>query len=104
MGQADVARHLESGQFRLDELLLVDGGDYWDAGDGWLVLVAHTDEAGQSLGRTARIVPRVAPRASLAVPEPGARGILPDGRKFLLVRRVPGVPLLSVMLDSMTPL
>lgn len=106
MGQADVARHLESGQLRLDELPLVGGGDYcgaWDAGDEWLLLVAHTDEAGQSLARTARIVPRVAPRTTLAVPEPGAGGVLPDGREFLLVRRVAGGSLSSAMLGAMTP-
>ncbi len=105
MQHPDVAASLRSGSLRPDSLAPAGGGDYCDvrdAGKDWLLLVARTDEASCSLARTSALLSGIIPRVSLMIPEPGATGLLPDGRRFLLLRRVPGVPLTRGLLAAMT--
>ena len=101
-----IASRLASGELIPDALPVAGGGDYcsaWDAGDGWLVLVARTDEASRSLERAASILPVIAPRVSIPIPEAGTTGVILGGQRFLMLRRLPGVPLSAALLDSMSP-
>lgn len=102
---SNLTADLIAGRLSPESLPDAGGGDYCqarDAGPNWLLLIARTDEASHSLERAAAVLPHLLPRVTLAIPEPGGSGLVPDGRRFLHLRRVPGVPLSAELLRSMT--
>ncbi|MCO5175665.1 MAG: phosphotransferase [Thermomicrobiales bacterium] len=105
MKNTRLADQLASGDLSPDDLPELDGGDYCSAheiGEAFLLLVGRTAEASNALSRAAAMLPMLEQRVSLAIPSNAATGHLPDGRSFLITRRLSGVPLSRSLFKTMT--
>lgn len=106
MNHTNLAHQLASGDLPLDALPDLDGGDYCSAhaiGDEHLLLVGRTTEASNALSRAAAMLPGLESRVTLAIPSSEASGLLPDGRHFLVTRRLTGVPLSRDLFKTLSP-